>query len=117
MSSRRTIVVAADFSDSTRESFRVACAFARAGETRVIVVYVAEPKYVVPETSYFGPQTARFTIVERDPAYYEALEERLREFYAPDHPLEVEYRTRVGVAAEEILRAADEEGADLIVMG
>ena len=111
------ILVAADFSEGSRESFRVACALAREGETRVVVLYVAEPMYVAAEPAYFGEQTAQFSIVERDPAYYGALRDRLREAYAPDHPLVVDYGTRVGAAAEEILRAAGELEADLIVLG
>ena len=111
------ILVAADFSEGSCESFRVACALAREGETRVVVLYVAEPMYVAAEPAYFGEQTAQFSIVERDPAYYGALRDRLREAYAPDHPLVVDYGTRVGAAAEEILRAAGELEADLIVLG
>jgi nucleotide-binding universal stress UspA family protein len=45
----RTILVAADLSESSRESFRVACSLAREGETRVVVLSVAEPMYVAPE--------------------------------------------------------------------
>lgn len=117
MSLFRTILVAADFSEGTRESFRLAGSIARERETRLFVLNVAEPMYVAPAADYFGVQTARFTVVEREPGYYEALKDRLREVYAPDHPLEMEYCTRVGVPAEEILNAAEEIGADLIVVG
>jgi nucleotide-binding universal stress UspA family protein len=117
MSAFEKILVAADFSEGSRESFRVACALAREGKTQVAVLYVAEPMYAAAEPVYFGRQTVQFSIIERDPAYYEALKERLCEVYAPDHPLAVDYVTRVGAAADEILRAAEELGADLIVMG
>ncbi len=117
MNAFRTILVAADFSEASREAFRVAASLAREGETRIIVLDVAEPMYAAPEPVYYGQQSAQFTVVERDPAYYEALREHLRESYAPGHPVEVAYRTRVGSAAEEILREAEEAGADLIVLG
>lgn len=113
----RTILVAADFSEGTREAFRVASSLASEGGTRVLVLYVAEPMYVAPEPVYFGQQSIQFSVVERAPDYYEAVKEHLRDVYAPNHPLEVEYFTRVGAAAEEILRAAEELDADLIVMG
>ena len=56
----RTILVAADFSESSREAFRVACSLAREDETRVIVLNVMEPRYV-PElpTAYLGDQPVR----------------------------------------------------------
>lgn len=113
----RTILIGADFSERSQDAFRVANSIARESETRVFVLYVAEPMYVAPKTSYYGAQTARFSIVERDPAYYEALKDHLREVYAPDHPLQVEYVTRVGAAADEILCEAEAIGADLIVLG
>jgi nucleotide-binding universal stress UspA family protein len=117
MSLFRTILVAVDFSEGTKQSFHLACSLARQGQSRLIVLFVAEPMYAAPEPVYFGQQTVRFTVVERAPAYYQALKERLRNVYAPSHPLDVEYSTRVGAAAEEILQAAAETGADLIVMG
>jgi nucleotide-binding universal stress UspA family protein len=113
----RTILIAADFSEGSRASFRVACAIARAAETRAIVLYVAEPMYVAPAVDHFGPQSARFSIVERDPGYYKALTDRLREVYTPGHPLQIEYAVRVGAVADELLREAQGIGADLIVLG
>ena len=51
------------------------------------------------------------------PSEHETLKEQLHEAYASEHPLEVEYLTREGDAAEEILRASEAFGCDLIVMG
>ena len=113
----QTILVAADFSESSRQAFRVACSLARADKTRMIVLHVVEPLYVAEEPVYFGQQTVHFSVVERDPGEYESLQRRLRQSYVPDHPLEVEYRTRDGTPAEEILSSAEELGCDLIVMG
>jgi nucleotide-binding universal stress UspA family protein len=117
MSLFRTVLIAADFSKSSREAFRVACSFARADKPRMIVLHVVEPLYVAEEPVYFGQQTVHFSVVERDPGEYESLKRRLCQSYVPDHPLEAEYRTQDGAPAEEILSSAEELGCDLIVMG
>jgi nucleotide-binding universal stress UspA family protein len=41
----------------------------------------------------------------------------LRAAYTTDQPLDVEYLTKEGDAAEEILRAAEDIGSDLVVLG
>ena len=113
----QTILIAADFSESSREAFRAACSLAREDETRVIVLNVMEPRYVPEPPGYLGDQPVRYLRVARPPSEHESLQERLREVYTPDSPLDVEYQTREGDAAEEILRAAEETRSDLIVMG
>ena len=47
----------------------------------------------------------------------EAVKRKLGEVYSPAHALEVEYHTRQGDVSQEVLRMADESGADLIAMG
>ena len=106
----RTILVAADFSENSWEAFRMACSLAHPDETRLTVLHAVEPP-IISELDVPLPPT------DEDRAHREALGGRLREFYAPDRPLRVEYRTRDGFAAEEILRVGDEVGADLIVLG
>jgi nucleotide-binding universal stress UspA family protein len=106
----RTILVAADFSEYSREAFRMACSLARPDETQITVLHAVEPP-MISELDVPLPPTAG------DRAHHEALGGRLRESYAPDRPLQVEYRTRDGFAAEGILRVGDEIDADLIVLG
>jgi nucleotide-binding universal stress UspA family protein len=113
----RTMLIAADSSEGSLEAFRVACSLAREDRTRVVVLHVLEPNYVPEEPVYFGQQTGRYVRVARDPAEIEATKDRLREAYAPDRALDVEYETREGATAEEILRCSEEIGCDLIVMG
>jgi nucleotide-binding universal stress UspA family protein len=113
----RTILLAADFFENSLAAFRVACALARADGTRVHVLNVMEPNYVPESPVYFGQQTIRYRATERDPSEHESLQQRLREIYVPDQPLDVDYQTVEGKATDEILRAADEVGADLVVMG
>jgi len=79
-------------------AFGVACALAREG-TRLIVVHVLEEALVASES------------------YLATLNDRLREFEAPDPSVTLEFHLREGKAAVEILRMAEEVGADLIVMG
>ena len=50
-------------------------------------------------------------------AQIEALEDRLRDIYAPACPIDVTYYVHDGLAVEEILRMSDEIGSDLIVLG
>jgi nucleotide-binding universal stress UspA family protein len=113
----RTILLAADFSESSRGAFQVACALAREESTRVVVLNVMEPKYVPDPPVYFRQQTIRYHLVARDRSDHESLKNRLREIYVPDQPLDMYYQTREGDTAEMILRTAEEMRCDLIVMG
>jgi len=111
MSLFRTILVAADFSEISREAFRLACSLAQSDETRVTVLHAEAPPIVYGELDF------PIVLPEADPSQHDAIDKRLRDLYAPDRPLRVEYRTREGFAVEEILRSGEELGADLIVVG
>jgi nucleotide-binding universal stress UspA family protein len=111
------IVVAADFSDSSRHAFQVACSLIREGETRVSVLHVVEPEYVAEEPVYFGQRSIQYVAVPREPAELEALKTQMRAQYVPDRALDVEYVTKEGEIAEEILGLSQTIGCDLIVMG
>jgi len=78
---------------------------------------VVEPNWVPEEPVYYGQQSVQFHPAEADQSRHEALRRELREVYTPDHPIHVDYQTREGEAAVEILRTAKELGSDLIVMG
>lgn len=111
MSCFRTIVVAADFSDSSREAFRVACSLAHADETRLVVLHIAAPPIIYSELDIPIP------VPGEDQARCDELSGHLRKVYVPDRPLRVEYCTRSGLAVEDILRVSAELGADLIILG
>lgn len=113
----QTTLCAGDFSESSKEAFRLACSLAVENKTRVFVVHVAEPNWVAEEPVYSGQQTIPFTVAERDVKSFAAIEHRMRETYAPSRPVEIQYVMKEGKPAEEILRAAAEYGCDLIVMG
>jgi nucleotide-binding universal stress UspA family protein len=114
----RTILVAADFSESSRDAFGVACSLAREDKARIVVLHVMEPHFVPESPVYFGQQTVHFTAIPRDPAEHEALQSRLREVYNAARAADVDYRTKEGSEiAEEILRTAAALGCELIAMG
>ena len=112
-----TILFAADFSENSKEAFHTACALAPENESRLVVLHVAEPVLTPQVPVYYGQMTVQFIPADPDKARHEALKAKLREFYAPDRPLDIAYRTIEGKPAEEILRVATEIGSDLIVMG
>ncbi len=113
----RAILFAADFSENSREAFRTACALAVDNKTRVVVLHVAEPQWSPSGPVYRTPQTIQFHAEEPDQVQHEGLKRKLREFYAPSRPIDVDYQTTEGDAAAEILRSAQKIGSDLIVMG
>jgi len=113
----RNILFAADFSENSKAAFRAACSVAVDNESRIIVIHVVEPNWVPQDPVYYGQQSVQFHAAEPDKARHEALKRTMREVYAPDRPLEVDYLTTEGDAALEILRMAGERGCDLIVMG
>jgi nucleotide-binding universal stress UspA family protein len=113
----RTVLVAADFSESSREAFRFACSLSREGTTSVLVFHVVEPRSVAEQPVYLGDRTVHFTAAPPDRAHLEALRERLREAYVPERAIDVEYRVKEGHPVEELLRLEQDPGWDLIVLG
>jgi len=87
-----------DLSADWMAAFRVACGLAREG-ARLVVLHVMEKPLVASKD------------------YLAALNNRLREFEAPDAGVTLELQFEEGHAAAEILRVAEKVGCDLIVMG
>jgi len=112
-----TILFAADFSENSKEAFRAACSLAVENETRLVVLHVVEPDWVAADPLYYGQMSVHVHAAEPDKARHAALRLKLRDDYTPDRPIDVDYQTREGEAAVEILRMAKELGSDLIVMG
>ncbi|HEV3168398.1 MAG TPA: universal stress protein [Isosphaeraceae bacterium] len=113
----KTILCAADFSESSREAFRVACSLAREGETKILVLHVLEAVHIAQEPVPSGQETLPFSRGEGNQGYHESVKERLRQTYVSDRPIETEYLISDGPTTHMILRAAEEEGCDLIAMG
>ena len=113
----RTILFAADFSEHSVNAFRMACALAVENNTRLILFHVIEPDLEAEEPTYLGQATVPFYAARRDASNHDALKRKMREVYVPTRQLDLEYRLSEGAATTEIIRMADEIGADLIVMG
>lgn len=104
----RTVLHPTDFSASSEAALELACPLARGYGARLVILYVAPYEVTV------GGMMA----IPMDPGYYEdALKEIRDRVVGPSPGFPVETCLREGTPAEEILRAADDVGADLIVMG
>ena len=106
----RTILHPTDFSAPSAYAFQMACALARDYHARLIVLHV-EP----PPVAALGGMLA----VPPLPEEYdrENLETQLRRIQPSDPAVRVEHRLVAGDPVAEILRAAQEQACDLIVMG
>jgi nucleotide-binding universal stress UspA family protein len=104
-----TILHPTDFSDRAGYAFRVACALARAGGARLVILHVAQPLWTLGGIQGVPPVPLEYG--------REGLEELLRRLQPPDPAVAVEHRLELGDPAAEILRAARECSCDLIVMG
>jgi nucleotide-binding universal stress UspA family protein len=113
----RTILFAADFSESSKQAFHSAWSVAVKDKTRLFVLHVIEPNWGPTEPVRRSRQTSELNGAEPDEVGREALRQQMREVYTPGHPIDVEYCVREGDAAAEILRMAHEIDCDLIVMG
>lgn len=117
MISLRTILVVADFSADSQHGFAMACALARAWAGRVLVLHVEEPRAVPFELVYCGQQSVLFAYPPQEPESSESLKGRLRDAYAAERGIDVDYQTRTGGVAEQVLRLCEELGCDLVVLG
>ena len=105
----RTILHPTDFSSGAEYAFRLACSLARDHGGHLIVLHVKPTEVLYAELPYVLPP---------DPAQIEEnLQEQLHHLQPPEPLAGVEYLLREGNPVPEILRTAQENGADLIVMG
>jgi nucleotide-binding universal stress UspA family protein len=117
MNSFQTILFAADFSENSREAFSAACSLARADKSRVVVLHIADSDWVASEPVYANQTSVQFDEKKPDERRLHALEQKLRDTYAPAYPIDVEYCARAGDISDQIVEMARELSADLIVMG
>jgi nucleotide-binding universal stress UspA family protein len=117
MSIFNRILFAGDLSGCSRDAFGAACALARGPGAYLHVLSVVEPVLLagppVPSRSPSLPSV----LPPNTPAHRKEIEKRLHADYHADAPIAVDYLVRDGDASKEILRAADEVDADLIVVG
>lgn len=105
----RKILCPTDFSDSARAAFEFAGALARDYRASLVVVYVAPP----PPSAY-AVEGIMIPAPVEDPA---ELHSRLVQLHPVDSDVDVEYRVLGGDAGDQIVQAARETRADVIVMG
>ncbi|MCI0738704.1 MAG: universal stress protein [Gemmataceae bacterium] len=102
-----TILFPTDFSESAQQVFPLTCALARDCGARVVVLHVVPP-----------PLGHDRVLAQQNPEeYYEGPRTALHQVKAPDANVRVEYRLADGHAPQEILKAADNVEAGLIVIG
>ncbi len=117
MKAFHTILFGADFSEGSRDAFRAACSLAVPGQTTIHVVHVIEPHWVPEEPVPYGQVVVEFYDAKGDGCRDEIICRRLREEYAPEIPVEVEYHIREGEPAAQLLRMAERLNPDLLVVG
>ena len=104
----RRVLVPVDFSDTARHAFDAARSLAAETDASVTVLYVVEP---LPAIYYAADISSRF---ELDGELQGRVQASLRDWAG----VEVDrWVVAEGPPAQEILRVADDEQADLIVMG
>jgi nucleotide-binding universal stress UspA family protein len=104
----RRILHPTDFSDLSRPAFELACSLARDFGAELVVLHVAQLPLLTPVDGVLVPTPV-------DEAEY--ARGRLERVRPSDPRLAVAHRLAEGDPAEEILRAAGDLPADLIVMG
>jgi nucleotide-binding universal stress UspA family protein len=107
MTDIRCILHPTDFSDCAETAFHLACALARERSLRLIVLHVVPPPLCHGE------------LLTRQPpdSYYRQMEEWLRRLRAKTTGVDVRICLEDGDPCEVILRTAEEEHCDLIVLG
>lgn len=107
MSAFHKVLFPTDFSKNADQAFPFACALARDQKAGLVVLHV------------YPPPLDRSEAVARaqPPRYEEDLWQLLKGFEAPGVPGGVIHRLEEGDTVEEILRVAQTENCDLIVIG
>ena len=104
----KTILHPTDFSEASAHALKMAAMLARDYSARLILLHAMEPPIYYGElgVSFSAPESHRDSALDRINALVNSLA-----------PLHAEVFLLDGVAAPEILRVAEEEHADMIVLG
>jgi nucleotide-binding universal stress UspA family protein len=110
----RTILHPTDFSEPSRYAFQVACALAKDHGAKLLVVHAG----AIPAIAY-NEGVLDSVVVPLDLENYKAeMTAKLHEVCPADPQVLVEHRLEIGPdPVREIVRVAESEGCDLIVMG
>ncbi len=105
----KKILFATDFSDHSNAAREFAAALARDANGTMIVVHVIEPPPQSPDYGLVG-----YSVLAEDETTAEHL---LNEPHSTDAGVTCEHKLLHGSPASQIVKCADEEGADMIVIG
>jgi nucleotide-binding universal stress UspA family protein len=113
-----SIVCGVDGSNDAQAALQVAADLAARLELRLVVAHVAEPDYIpYAAAAPFGGRAGRHAVFEAAEAQEENAERLLEKVVAAAGLGDAEQRPCVGVPAERLADLADEEEAELIVVG
>ena len=113
-----SIVCGVDGSADAQAALQVAVGLAKRLELRLVVAHVAEPAYIpYAAAAPFGGMAGRHAVMEEMWTQEENAERLLEEVAAAADLVDAERRVGVGVPAERLADLADEEDAELIVVG
>ncbi len=107
----KTVLHPTDFSEPCRAAFELACSIAREHGARLIVLHVT----TVPDLAYQGYGVPGAPLQAEE--YLTAARENLAQLRPAKDGIAVDRRIVEGDPAAEIVRAAAQEGVDLIVLG
>jgi nucleotide-binding universal stress UspA family protein len=114
----RAIVCGLDGSPDSRAALEVAAGLAKRLGSRLVLVHVAEVAYVPYAAAYpLGGTAGPMAVATEIDAEEEAGERLLEQAADAARLVDAERRVEVGVPAERLADVADEEDAELIVVG
>jgi nucleotide-binding universal stress UspA family protein len=113
-----SIICGVDGSADAQAALQVAVGLAKRLELRLVVAHVAEPAYIpYAAAAPFGGMAGHHAVMEEMGTQQENAERFLEEVVAAADLVDAERRPSVGVPAERLADLADEEDAELIVVG
>ena len=113
-----SIVCGVDGSSDSQAALEVAARLANRLRLRLVAAHVAEPAFIpYAAAAPLGGMAGRYAVIEEAQSQEDAAERLLDQIIDAAGLAEVERRATVGVAAERLADLADEEEAELIVVG
>ena len=113
----QSILCPIDLFEPAHDAFHLACSMASHHKARLFVMHVVPPALTYDKTALLvwgeDAGAGQPSLEQRN----ETLQEKLRQFAAPEPDVRVEYHVLDGDPAETIIAFADKVKADLIVMG
>ena len=109
----RRIVVPMDFSDTSKKALQYAVPFAVAFDAEMLLVHVVQPFSLPSELGYMPPE-----IMGDQQAFRESAQVQLNKLCAAELGARCRYQVQVreGVPWQEVVNAATESEADLIIL-